>query len=600
MVPSITLTNPGTQTSYDGDAINLSLTSRNSASHAMSYFETNLPPGLSVGAGSYSAGTGHAIISGTISSNADQGGPYSVTITATDTTTLTQGGQSFTWKIIQPTLTLTQPEDQINCDGDTVSLKLAASENASHTLTYSESGLPTGLSINPSTGVISGSIGSNDSLQGYSATVTTTDPAASLVASKTFNWTLVPIKAVLSNPDDQFNTDGDTVNLTVVAETSYATAGVFNFGLTGQPPGLSISSGTAVISGTVASDADQSTPYAAVASVTDISAGLSASDAFNWTVFPTGLALANPGDQSSNDGSQIGLALSATENNVDGLHFTATALPAGLTIGDCWFVAPEDALANYWGTSIQAGAGYAETPIITYTGEDAHGFQWYQVTFAGRAPVNVPFLPGERFANPVNAARPMRLSTNDGNGDWAAILELGWALLNDPGVSSATAISDVLNGGAANSGGSGAAATRALTGHTTTTLPTATTPSSAIATALAYAEVGQVVTASEWTPPDLTPLTPYNPHGLVVGTASGVGHCYAVLGYNAATQMVHLQNPWGSHQPYTEWVYQSYNTILKPAGWYEVERPALGGGAASFWLPLADFCSWFRSVSYEN
>ena len=359
MVPSITLTNPGTQTSYDGDAINLSLTSRNSASNAMSYSETNLPPGLSVGAGSYSAGTGHAIISGTISSNADQGEPYSVTITATDTTTLTQGGQSFTWKVIQPTLTLTQPKDQINCDTDTVSLKIAASENASHTLTYSASGLPTGLSINTSTGIISGTVGSNDSLQGYSVTVTATDSAAGLTASKTFNWTLVAIEAVLSNPGDQSNFDGDPVSLTIAAKTTYASAGIFTFSVSGLPPGLSFNSGTTVISGTIASNADQNSPYGVTASVTDTSAELSSSQDFGWTV-TNPVNLANPLDQDNLDGDTVIVPIYATDSAGHSLSYSATGLPTGVSINSSTGV-----MAGMVSSTDDAGSPYSV--VVTAT-----------------------------------------------------------------------------------------------------------------------------------------------------------------------------------------------------------------------------------------
>ena len=284
MVPTLTLSNPGTQTFFDGDAVNLSLTAQVSGNHGLSYSETNLPSGLSLSNGGQQGGMGHAVISGTISSNADQGGPYSVTVTATDTNTFTQVNQTFTWNIHQPTLTLTQPEDQTNCDGDTVSLHLGASDSANHALTYSESGLPAGLSINQTSGIISGNIGSNDALQSYSVTVTASDAAAHLTASKTFNWNLVPIEAVLSNPGDQFNYDDDTVNLTIVAKTSYANAGIFIFGATPLPGGLSLDSATGVISGTIASNAYQGGPFALTASVTDESSKLKASEAFNWDV----------------------------------------------------------------------------------------------------------------------------------------------------------------------------------------------------------------------------------------------------------------------------------------------------------------------------
>ncbi len=387
MVPSITLTNPGTQTSYDGDAINLSLTARNSALHTLSYSEANLPAGLSVSAGTFSGGVGSAIISGTISSNADQGGPYSVTITATDTTTLTQGGQSFTWKIIQPTLTLTQPKDQTNCDGDTVSLPVAASENASHTLTYSESGLPMGLSINQSTGVISGTVGSNDELQGYSVTVTATDGAASLVASKTFNWTLVPIEAVLSNPGDQLNYDGDAVNLTIVAETSYASAGIFTFGATNLPGGLGLGSTTGVILGTIGTTADTESPYAATVSVTDSTSHLSASEAFNWNVSPISVTLYNPGSQTNCIGDSVSFALPRSDTANYALAFTATDLPDGLTIDrDTGEISGEIA------TDCSTSVPYS----VTVNATDANGFSATQ-TFTWTIASITILNPGDQY-----------------------------------------------------------------------------------------------------------------------------------------------------------------------------------------------------------
>ena len=53
-------------------------------------------------------------------------------------------------------LTVTTPANQTNDDGDSVSLTVTGSGSGS--LSYSASGLPNGLSINSSTGVISGTI----------------------------------------------------------------------------------------------------------------------------------------------------------------------------------------------------------------------------------------------------------------------------------------------------------------------------------------------------------------------------------------------------------------------------------------------------------
>ena len=76
-------------------------------------------------------------------------------------------------------------------------------------------------------------------------------------------------------------------------------------------------------------------------------------------------------------------------------------------------------------------------------------------------------------------------------------------------------------------------------------------------------------------------------------------HIYTVLGFNAATQMVHLRNPHGSNLPYTTRVWRPA-TLDTPAGFRNEARPALGLGAADFWLPLADFSNWFASMNYEH
>jgi len=56
-------------------------------------------------------------------------------------------------------VTLTDPPDQVNFEGDSVTVTLQGSDTISgHTLSYSASGLPGGLSVNSSTGVISGTV----------------------------------------------------------------------------------------------------------------------------------------------------------------------------------------------------------------------------------------------------------------------------------------------------------------------------------------------------------------------------------------------------------------------------------------------------------
>ncbi|MFE5137337.1 putative Ig domain-containing protein [Streptomyces fagopyri] len=84
------------------------------------------------------------------------------------------------------TVTVTAPGNQSTATGGSVGLQISASDSAGATLTYSASGLPTGLSINSSTGLISGTASTAGT---YSTTVTATDSTGAS-GSASFTWTV--------------------------------------------------------------------------------------------------------------------------------------------------------------------------------------------------------------------------------------------------------------------------------------------------------------------------------------------------------------------------------------------------------------------------
>ncbi|WOX12465.1 putative Ig domain-containing protein [Streptomyces sp. N50] len=84
------------------------------------------------------------------------------------------------------TVTVTNPGSQSTVTGSTASLQISASDSASATLTYSASGLPTGLSISSSTGLISGTASTAGT---YAVTVTATDSTGAS-GSASFTWTV--------------------------------------------------------------------------------------------------------------------------------------------------------------------------------------------------------------------------------------------------------------------------------------------------------------------------------------------------------------------------------------------------------------------------
>ena len=110
------------------------------------YAATGLPSGLSIN-------TSSGQIGGTITGSANT---YSISITASDG----QGaapGQSFTWNV--STLSVTNPGTQNGAVGDSVALPIQSGGLPSgDSWTYAATGLPSGLSINTSSGQIGGTI----------------------------------------------------------------------------------------------------------------------------------------------------------------------------------------------------------------------------------------------------------------------------------------------------------------------------------------------------------------------------------------------------------------------------------------------------------
>jgi hypothetical protein len=85
------------------------------------------------------------------------------------------------------TVTVTNPGSQVGYVGTAVSLQIHASDSASgQTLTYSAAGLPAGLSIGPSSGLISGT----PTTAGTSSVTVTATDTTSAKGSASFTWTI--------------------------------------------------------------------------------------------------------------------------------------------------------------------------------------------------------------------------------------------------------------------------------------------------------------------------------------------------------------------------------------------------------------------------
>jgi PKD repeat protein len=173
------------------------------------------------------------------------------------------------------------PGNQNNAEGQIISLQMVATDPDGDALTYSAANLPPDLSLNPTTGLISGGlsyIAENSSP--YAVVVTVSDGAAS--TSVTFNWSVSHTNRppALAHPGDQNNAEGQTVFLEMRAADP--DDDVLSYSAANLPPDLSIDPGSGLVSGLLAANAAENSPYLVTVEVSDgeDSSGVT----FNWIV----------------------------------------------------------------------------------------------------------------------------------------------------------------------------------------------------------------------------------------------------------------------------------------------------------------------------
>jgi len=385
------VTNPGSQSSAEGASVSLPITATDPDGTPLTFSATGLPPGLSI-----NPTTG--VISGTLGYNA--AGSYSVTVTASDGSL--SDSETFGWTVTntpRPPV-VTNPGTQTDAEGDVVSLQVAATDPDGDTLTYNATSLPPGLTINTSTGVISGTLAFN-AAGVHTVSVSASD--ASLSDSETFTWNVKNTNRppVLTNPGNQTHAQGANVSLQIVATDPDGDNLTFN--ATGLPDGLRINTANGLITGALAASGN----YNPTVSVSDGS--LSDSESFTWTVHSGDLppVLTNPGNQSSAEGATVSLQIVATDPDGDTLAYSATGLPGGLDIN------PSTGLISGVIGFEAAGNHNVTLTVSDGTLNDSETFQW-AVTNTNRPPALTN--PGNQ-THPEGATVSLQVAATDLDGD---------------------------------------------------------------------------------------------------------------------------------------------------------------------------------------
>jgi hypothetical protein len=405
-----------TASGTSGTAFSYTITASNTPT---SYAASNLPAGLSVN-------TSNGVVSGTPTT----AGTKSVTIGATNA-----GGTGTAALVLTisnaPAPSITSALSASGTAGAAFSYGITASNSPT---SYSAAGLPAGLSVNTSNGAISGTPASAGT-----ASVTIGAANAGGTGTATLVLTINPAAPTIPGITSALSASG-----TVGAAFSYtitASHSPTSYGAANLPAGLSVNSGSGVISGTPTS--------AATTDVTLSAANAAGTGSANMvlTINPPAPVITSVLSASGIAGSGFGYTITASNSPTS---YSAAGLPAGLSVNTSNGVIS--------GTPISAGTASA---VISAANGGGTGSATLVFTISPAAPTSPVVTSALSAAGTIGAAFSYAITaTNSPTSYNAAGLPAGLSVNTSNGVISGTPTS----GGTAsavisatNPGGTGAA-----------------------------------------------------------------------------------------------------------------------------------------------
>jgi hypothetical protein len=227
---------------------------------------------------------------------------------------------------VDPIAQQTSPEDVAIAP-----LPISATDPDGDSLTYSASGLPTGLQVTPGTNTITGT---PTEAGNFNVTVTVSDGTESATTSFLWIVTAAPSQISLTNPGPQSDTEGDKVRLPLQWDAGQSGKKKHSnrptFRAENLPRGLRINRHDGVIFGHVSRRGEGVYQV----TVTMRVKGEEVSQTFQWTILPMNHAprIKHLDDQESKVGQVVNLKLGAFDQDGDDLAFSAINLPPGLSI----------------------------------------------------------------------------------------------------------------------------------------------------------------------------------------------------------------------------------------------------------------------------
>ncbi|RZV45511.1 MAG: hypothetical protein EX269_09625, partial [Acidimicrobiales bacterium] len=380
------------RTNAETDSIILNPIGSDPDGDALAWSATGLPDGLTI-----DPVTGATI--GTLTY--DAAGTTTVTITATDSGLL-DDSTTFDWTI---TNTNRAPivgviTDQTNAENDVVLITPTGSDPDGDALTWTATGLPDGLTIDPVTGEITGTL-TYDAAGTTTVTVTATDGTDPTNTS--FDWTITNTNRppVLAPIGLQLWSELDAVSLTPTATDP--DGDTLTWSAVALPDGLSIDATTGEISGTLGYDSVRN-----IESTILVSDGSALASAFvDWSIANLNRppVLINPGNQSSVVGSTVNFTVAASDPDGDTLTYAATYLLPGLTLDPTTGVVSGSPTAGAYGT------GPVIFTVSDGTDNDAASITWDVTLPVPPAPTTSTTVPPTTTTTTSTTVAPTTTTT---------------------------------------------------------------------------------------------------------------------------------------------------------------------------------------------